>query len=1208
MILLLLLSSSFSGTTLMQTAKAATISLSADTSQSNRAPLLAGSIIANSSLKSVPSPSCPSLSSPSTPLAAQNTWSASFDVPTQLFMGAPGWQTVEQTYTIYSNGTLLVRDNSSDWFSIGGLSGLPAGAQQSSLVANATTATEQYTVMTNNQSSAHVDISYQIRKQFCVDAGLEITINGTANWGQAGRGILSLEFGNMPTTVEDNQILFGNTSGVSLGFNWNDSASMHSVYNRESNSLDYTVGNSFKIDPATLGTCTGSENAIVNNPESKVAYAAGRYWVFYDDGSDQGYRSSTNGSSWSSETVIAADWNTGQISVYADGSTIYYARACSAGVCYRYGTASSGGSITWSISESSFSPTYSSPNYPTIVVDSSGNMWVTVRTLQTSTYHAEVWKYTSSWSNVATTADNDGDVPILLTSSSGQALIFNDGGGEIAVEYTTNGGSSWSSPATYTISNGEYLEYSDALLLGDTVELAVESYTGTIPTEVYSAFYMAYTFGGSWSTPLDIGAAHGAAIATDGSSELAIVYTYSATTVDMVVSDNSGSSWSAAETISSSESGIGFLDGPSSDPILSSGTMAVIWEEGSSYPYDVRFATMSVPVNQPIAATLRGASGSAQTVTVLGCTANPSTFTGNGTTFNIYANSSCALTLELPSGYIWESTGTYELTYTTCSSGTCPTDAPSYMKSVEATLNPNPNGNEFGSSMVNLTSSPSTVTVSLYNSGYNDLTGAACDSAPCSNKTGSSGFSFQFNLTFPTFLVHTYSKADNDDYCSVANGTGPHGCNPFGVQAVIEFQSNGVCKAHPQGAPSSYPAPPTLVDSFECSHITGPGDSFEWIVDYSGEFLTNIKLDINGVTNDTWSPFGANGMFAVNNAPSSVNMSGAFAQSIFAGSTSGVEYGNIYSGEGVLSYSGVEGLVCEHGCTLYYSGEYANAEYTAIPASETSFNQTFDGGVFNMQYIGDSGSVSDPGYIQGPPAGNFYAQLKALTSGSTACEEGAFETGGPLVNGTIAIYGNSSSGYTSSVQVAVSSSSSSSCASATGWTTVYSGKFNATTAKWILVGSATSIEYVKITASYSGGAADIYVGSVSLFMGSYAQSETSSGVTLPSDLLQLNTSSYAVFPALTTGSSSSETVSFGTEYSGELLIDGYSGYGFITTYTIQYSSDDIHWNSACAGSWTSNSDGWIACDGVSQALYVLITVYYSGLEAGDLYVNGVYIA
>ncbi len=595
-------------------------------------------------------------------------------------MGKPDGRVIQQYYTVYSNGTLTARDNASDWYTIDPLGGLPSGASQTSLVANTTNAYERYVISANGNVLTTVTIAFSVRQQFCQPAGLEIAISGKVDWGSTVSRTIALHFASVPTVVQGTRILFGNQStGIFLGFDWNDSMQFAPTFNSQTNTLSYTVtAATFSIDPVTIGTCTGSANAIVYNNEPKVAQANGRWWVFYDDGSHTGYVSSADGSTWTSETTIASTYYTANIAVYAVGDTIYYVRTCSSGVCYRYGTANSDGSITWSISESSFTSTYGSPQVPTLMVDGSGNIWVAVQTYNSVTGHSEleVWKHTSSWSNVLTTITNGPSSADLLTSSSGQAVVYqNYTAYHIDVRYTTNGGSSWSSPAIFDLS-GANIPYSDAVLLGDTVEMAVEA--SDSPSYSYYIYYEAYTFGGSWASAVGIGPGYGAAISTDGNSGLSIVYTYSSTTVEVVSSGNSGQSWSTPQTVSSSESGIGGADGPSSDPFLSSGNMAFVWEEGSSYPYDVRFAALPVIVTQPITATLP-TQGATQTIDVSGCNAGPTSFSGDGGVQDIVASPSCALTLTTPEGYIWANTGP-STTVTTCSSGTCSSADLSYVE------------------------------------------------------------------------------------------------------------------------------------------------------------------------------------------------------------------------------------------------------------------------------------------------------------------------------------------------------------------------------------------------------------------------------------------------------------------------------------------------------------------------------------------------
>lgn len=120
------------------------------------------------------------------------------------------------------------------------------------------------------------------------------------------------------------------------------------------------------------------------------------------------------------------------------------------------------------------------------------------------------------------------------------------------------------------------------------------------------------------------------------------------------------------------------LTAPSGDVWSGTGTTTTVTtcSSGTCSEDDLTYTS----VTQPITATLSG-SGSTQTISVSGCNASPTTLSGDGSSHNIAAAPSCALTLTTPSGYQWQGDGTTE-TVNTCSSGTCSTSSWNYVETV----------------------------------------------------------------------------------------------------------------------------------------------------------------------------------------------------------------------------------------------------------------------------------------------------------------------------------------------------------------------------------------------------------------------------------------------------------------------------------------------------------------------------------------------
>lgn len=599
-------------------------------------------------------------------------------------------------------------------------------------------------------------------------------------------------------------------------------------------------------------------------------------------------------------------------------------------------------------------------------------------------------------------------------------------------------------------------------------------------------------------------------------------------------------------------------------------------------------AAFGPAVTQPITATLSG-SGANRTVSVSGCSASPSTFSGGGSSNSITATPLCNLTLSLPTGppfYVWEATGLNSMTLRTCSSGTCGSRTLHYLKYVQPINNPN----DFVNTTGYLTGLASTVYVNLFNSTNNFLTGDSCGKPPCTPYNGIS--SFQFNVVFP--------RHDN-----------------FTVQEVVEIDAiSDVCYAHAQNA-DAHIGPNTTRYDFSCSEfLLNPGDNFEWIIDSTSGIhgtFTDTKFMLDGTMELDLSSsdvFNATG----------ISMNDTYAQSSLVGGYSPTyTYANIFSGNGFMTYSGVSDFntYCPvtHVCSFITTGEYSDVEYTAIPMS-SPFNQTYYSGTFVSAEVPSgsgstgAGSLSDASDVVGPPDSNV-AELDVPSSGSSAVVEGTF---GAPYNGTIAIDGESYGvSGSSAVEVQVSSTGS-------VWTTVYNESWVSSTSlnyKYVLVTSARNTEYVKVFALYNGTSADLLIDAINIYSGSFAQANTASGhaspgsVTNPARVVGLNDSSFAELQAPSTGTNATVEISFGTQFGGKLSLDMYSDSPYTSSMIVNGSSDGVHWTTLATFTLSPSSDSWIqiSSNNYIPMQYVNVIVYYSPLRGeSNLYLDAFYIA
>lgn len=132
--------------------------------------------------------------------------------------------------------------------------------------------------------------------------------------------------------------------------------------------------------PSTVGT-TSTRNSIQYPYQRKTFYANGLFWVFYSDGSNLVYRTSSDGSSWSAATTVRTGCDYGYyFSVWFDWTYVHY--TCGRGrtgeaLFYRRGTPDAEGTITWSTaSEEVAGGAVPTVTYYRRQTWAEGNLWV----------------------------------------------------------------------------------------------------------------------------------------------------------------------------------------------------------------------------------------------------------------------------------------------------------------------------------------------------------------------------------------------------------------------------------------------------------------------------------------------------------------------------------------------------------------------------------------------------------------------------------------------------------------------------------------------------------------------------------------------------------------------------------------------------------------------------------------------------------------
>lgn len=544
----------------------------------------------------------------------------SFSTPPQLFNGKPAGPNITITYKFNPNGVV-------DWFNSQG-GNMSITPPLGTIVINYNSSAFWYSASgTINGATVSANIYFfkQVEVGGYPSPNMKVVIIGTTSKAIS----FSLSLNNIVTGATVSQpnscsVLFTPTNGnqfAGVGFSWCDVNGASATYNSGTLTFSLAVG-SFIIDPTTISTSTKG-SATQYDEQNKVFFCNSNYWVFYTAGTQIDYRTSTDGATWSSAVQVTITVTNGyEFSLWDDcaNNKIYYVIASGGGtLAFRSGTTSSTPSITWDSAEVSLTPARTDPFTPTITKDTSGNLWIADQEIKSSGsgaskgYYLEVYKCSttcttaSNWLNsidtlVVNTASPVGTnvylTPDIVPLTSGKLAMVNGQGvpsGVSNVQIRTYSGTAWNA-AVGTTSGYHTTEYS-LLAISDTVYFA-----GSTNSIIF--WSCAYPCSSApTETTLDSSATFvNVGISSDGSSTLVVSYSpaSTSTTVSYQSSTNSGSTWSGAKTLATSESvGTAVI---SMDYTKQNGVYPLVWTSNTGY--NVRFATISLGASFTFTATV----------------------------------------------------------------------------------------------------------------------------------------------------------------------------------------------------------------------------------------------------------------------------------------------------------------------------------------------------------------------------------------------------------------------------------------------------------------------------------------------------------------------------------------------------------------------------------------------------------------------------
>lgn len=274
------------------------------------------------------------------------------------------------------------------------------------------------------------------------------------------------------------------------------------------NKLKIKFTESFNLDPSII-VSVPDDFMFVESTQNKIAYANGRYWVFYSDGSDGVVRSSTDGTTWTAPLTVFVDQLSG-MSIYQHGNDFDAVVHCwdigSISLTYRRGTFNTDGSITWAAAVQSILNDWIIENNAVIAVDSNDYPYVFYETVGYDLYVLASDNNTGIWNNAS--------APLLINATNRllwEKQIVALTGGKMYLTY--NGGYDYESPAaqpTYgRLYNGTNWESEETITA--PTGYSIRQNLAAIGDDVYLLADIGGTMtlfkrsGGSWTTETTLG-------------------------------------------------------------------------------------------------------------------------------------------------------------------------------------------------------------------------------------------------------------------------------------------------------------------------------------------------------------------------------------------------------------------------------------------------------------------------------------------------------------------------------------------------------------------------------------------------------------------------------------------------------------------------------------------------------------------------------
>jgi hypothetical protein len=345
----------------------------------------------------------------------------------------------------------------------------------------------------------------------------------------------------------------------------------------------------------TIGGGGPNTTPVIYPFQKKVFYANGRWWAWFFNGTNFGWVSSTDGTTWAAFTAYSEDAASYHDLWYDPVNNKICVAHVSTALYYRQGTANSDGTITWDSAEVQVA---ADAKYPKLCKDSNGFPWISYVT--NTGYYEQVIKASaadgSAWANAAVTLwtnRNSGSEQIGIVPLTGGKMLAISVANTLVVQYRAFDGTTWAAAANYSTSNAGGYNQWDAVADGDNCHLAF--YTNL------NILYVKYVYGAGAGTEETVESSvytqYHPSISRMDTDRVRVFYIKSATTVKY--RDRNTGTWATAVTVSSTETKVTQL---SSSYAAVSSKFGLLYKSDTPSANSVIFVGYTVPAPPTAAA------------------------------------------------------------------------------------------------------------------------------------------------------------------------------------------------------------------------------------------------------------------------------------------------------------------------------------------------------------------------------------------------------------------------------------------------------------------------------------------------------------------------------------------------------------------------------------------------------------------------------